>query len=168
MRPDAIAVSLADANSDADADADAPPPPDAPPSKAGFALAAVVAAGALVAIAIGMSPPRFGILDSENQRIAIAPSLTVAPRPIAAAEAPALPLPRPGDANLAAGLHTPQEVERMAWDHARAADNAVAYRAYVTAYPDGAYLKLAQVHLAVLAQRAHLAASPGLAPNDEP
>ncbi len=167
-RPDVATASLATANIDAEADADAAAAPDAPPSKAGFVLAAVVAAGALVAIAIGMSPPRFGTLDSENQRIAIAPSLTVAPRPIAAAEAPVLPPPRSGDASLAAGLHTPQEIERMAWDHARAADNAVAYRAYIAAYPDGAYLKLAQVHLAVLAQRAHLSASPGRGPGDSP
>ncbi len=163
VRPAAASPAPTDDRADPD------PHPDAAPagahaevrsSKAGIVLAGVVGAAALVAIVVGLSVPRFGAIASENQRAAIAPSLTAARTPIAAAAAPALPRPAGDDA---AGLHSPQEVERMAWDHARAADSAAAYKAYVAAYPDGAYVKLAQVHLAVLAQHPRIATAPDTA-----
>ena len=169
VRPDGLATMADDEGARAGQDARRKLEPvnsataDDTPSRFGVVVAAIVGAAALVAIFVGLSLPRFGSVDTENHRIAIAPSLKVARGPIAAAAAPEPPQSTRSDA--AAGLHSPQEIERMAWDHARAADSAAAYKAYLQVYPEGAYAKLAQVHLATMEQRAHGAAASDAASN---
>lgn len=129
---------------------DAAPEPPVATNRAGAAVAAIVGVAAVVAIVVGLSWPRIGSGVTEAQPLA----RTVAPAPAEGSVAAAMPH-RPSN-----GLHTPQEIERMAWDHARAADTATAFKAYLAAYPDGAYAKLAQVHLAVLTQHARFATAP--------
>jgi hypothetical protein len=131
----------------------------------------------------GRRPRRIYVAAAAGASIALAAGLAVTwlrpaafwgPRPeragpVSAAAAQASQHDEATSAELAAqdrrdagpgGLHSAGEIERMAWEHARAANSTTAFEAYVKAFPDGAYVKLAQIHLAVLSQHTHVAAMP--------
>jgi serine/threonine-protein kinase len=134
--------------------------PTEPPARRTRRITIAVATGACLALAAGLAVTWLGPTAASGPAGAGAVS-TVAGQAARHNDA--------ASAELAAqerrdatpgGLHSAGEIERMAWDHARVANSTAAFEAYVKAYPDGAYVKLAQVHLAVLSHRTHVAAMP--------
>jgi Protein kinase domain/Sel1 repeat len=131
-----------------------PPPALATPSPANRWPIAAWSAGALLvagglAVYLGARDDRRGH-DADLDRpapVIQGSAASPAPPPLAAASTATAGTTA---ANGAAASGAAEDVEQQAWDDARAADNALAYQAFLDAYPSGRFAVRARIRLAGL------------------
>jgi TPR repeat protein len=106
----------------------------------------VAVAAALAFVELRRPGPRAEGATAQSPSPASAPVVAAIPAP--ASQPP--PTSPPDHAVAPVHIQSAEEIEQLAWDETRRADNAAAYAAYLKGYPDGRFSRLARIRLAAL------------------